>query len=216
MLNLPFLKAVLVFSNALAFHWTAAPLKTAVVGEECWTKGMFEQTLGYQLFFLRIFVWITAVMETALSLRELPVSTGNIGGLPPAMVVGAIMCISGSLLRHSCLKTMGKMLDFKFRAHADRKLIISGPYKYARHPSYTGWFSMIIGVTLAVLAPESSLNGYGAPHMHKAVAGVQAVLTIAMLSIRMHAEEQGLRETFGKEWDKFAEKVPYYLVPGIH
>ncbi|KAJ8522291.1 hypothetical protein ONZ45_g1085 [Pleurotus djamor] len=152
MFILPFLKAAVVISNALAFHWTATPPNPAVVEKERLTKGLFERTLRYQVFFLRVFVWTTAVIEVASSLKKLP-DNRNTRCLTPALVVGAIMCISGSFLRFWCFETLGKLFDFQFHIHADHQLVTVGPYAYVRHPSYTGWFLMVIGVALVVFSP---------------------------------------------------------------
>jgi len=38
---------------------------------------------------------------------------------------------------------------------------------------------------------------------------------IAGLLFRMSKEDVVLKKTFGKEWNRWAENVPYKLVPGI-
>ncbi|KAJ8522290.1 hypothetical protein ONZ45_g1082 [Pleurotus djamor] len=219
MIVLPLLKAFIVMSNALAFHWTATPPNPPVVEKERLTKGVFERTLRYQVFFLRTFVWVTAMMEVA-SLSHKGLTSSRASNMPLVFVVGAMICIFGSLLRLWCFKILGKMFDFQFRIHADHKLVTSGPYQYVRHPSYTGWFFMVIGVTLVVFTPGSCFRECRVSNIGRVIAAtywcIQVVVTIAMLLMRLHDEDNGLRERFGGEWDRFAQRVPYRLVPGVY
>lgn len=33
---------------------------------------------------------------------------------------------------------------------------------------------------------------------------------------RMHAEDGALKKEFGKEWDEYAQRVPYCVLPGVY
>lgn len=55
--------------------------------------------------------------------------------------------------------------------------------------------------------------------MGRAAAGTYVVLTTAILGgliSRMALEDAALRKVFGAEWDAYAERVPYRLVPWIY
>ncbi|KAJ8473416.1 hypothetical protein ONZ45_g16306 [Pleurotus djamor] len=202
------LKAAIVLSTALAFHWTSTPPKPPVEEKERQRKGIFERTARYQVFFLRIFVWGTAAMEVNSSFNKSPSrytfqSTSDISLI---LVIGGMMAVAGSLLRLWCFKTLGKMFDFQIRIHADHQLVTSGPYAYVRHPSYTGWFSMVLGVTMVLFAPGSWLRGSGLPYFAESVAWIywctQTIGIVAMLALRMRAEDEGLKQNFGEEWER--------------
>ena len=50
------------------------------------------------------------------------------------------------------------------------------------------------------------------------MAFLSSVGVFAMLIVtlgRMRHEDQALREEFGKEWEEWAKKVQYFVLPGI-
>ena len=53
----------------------------------------------------------------------------------------------------------------------------------------------------------------------RAAAGTYVVLTTTILGglfSRMALEDAALRKVFGAEWDAYAERVPYKLLPWIY
>ncbi|KAJ8515923.1 hypothetical protein ONZ45_g6713 [Pleurotus djamor] len=216
------IKDAVVVATVLAFHWTATPPNPSVAKEEHQRQGLFERTIRYRVVIDKTLLWGVALMEIGSSFYK--TSTGDqthtISILPPVLVFGALLCILGSLLRVWCFKALGKMFDFQFRIHPDHQLITTGPYSYVRHPSYTGGFAMIIGATMVAFAPGSWMREFGLSYTATTIAGIywciEAVLMITMISRRMHAEDEGLEQNFGNEWDKFAARVPYRLIPSIY
>ncbi|KAI0703262.1 hypothetical protein C8Q76DRAFT_824102 [Earliella scabrosa] len=90
----------------------------------------------------------------------------------------------------------------------DHKLIIEGPYNIVRHPSYTGWYCVIAG-NLLLLYSKGSLfveSGLLGTLVGKAVA---ACMTVYM----GWTEDELLRKEFGTEWEEWARKTPYRLIP---
>jgi len=79
------------------------------------------------------------------------------------------------------------------------RLIRTGPYRFVRHPLYTGFIAAVLGSTLAA--------GTG-----DALAGFVVIL-IAYL-IKLRREEALLTREFGDEYLRFKKEVPA-LVPGI-
>lgn len=75
----------------------------------------------------------------------------------------------------------------------DSKLIITGPFKYARHPMYSGGIMGAFG--LAVFA--GSVLGL-----------VYSLFLAAVLSHISDAEEEDLRDRFGDEYIDYAKRVP--------
>jgi protein-S-isoprenylcysteine O-methyltransferase Ste14 len=73
------------------------------------------------------------------------------------------------------------------------KLIISGSYRFVRHPMYFGGVLGAFGLTLFA----GSLLGI-----------VYSFLLAAVLSHIADAEEEGLREEFGEEYADYSKKVP--------
>jgi protein-S-isoprenylcysteine O-methyltransferase Ste14 len=81
------------------------------------------------------------------------------------------------------------------------KLITTGPYRFTRHPIYTGWLTGIFGSALTA--------GTG-----DALLGV-AIVAIAF-TWKLRREEKLLIQQFGDEYRRFAEDVRWALVPGVY
>lgn len=45
---------------------------------------------------------------------------------------------------------------------------------------------------------------------------VLMVIPAALFGYRMPLEDKALRSEFGQEWDEWAKKVPYRLIPGVY
>ena len=80
------------------------------------------------------------------------------------------------------------------------KLVQSGPYRFVRHPSYTGFLLMALGMAVGY----SSLVGLGAI----------LVLLMPGLAYRIKVEENLLTEQFGAEYRAYAGKSKK-LIPGV-
>jgi protein-S-isoprenylcysteine O-methyltransferase Ste14 len=79
-------------------------------------------------------------------------------------------------------------------------LVQSGPYRFVRHPGYTGFLLMVLGVAIGY----SSLIGLAAV----------PVLLLPGLAYRMRVEEHLLTEQFGNDYRSYIRKSKK-LIPGI-
>jgi protein-S-isoprenylcysteine O-methyltransferase Ste14 len=81
------------------------------------------------------------------------------------------------------------------------KLITTGPYRFVRHPIYTGWLAAILGTALTAGTD----------------AGFIAVALVALaFFIKLHREEKLLTTEFGDEYRRFQQTVPAALVPFVY
>lgn len=77
------------------------------------------------------------------------------------------------------------------------ELIRTGPYRYVRHPIYTGILTGVIGTVICAAT----------------VRAVLGLLIIAVALLRkLRAEERFMRETFPGQYQKYCEEVPA-LIP---
>jgi len=83
---------------------------------------------------------------------------------------------------------------------AGHRLVQSGPYRFVRHPGYTGFLLMTLGVAIGY----SSLIGLAAV----------PVLLLPGLAYRMKVEERLLTEQFGDDYRIYIHKSKK-LIPGI-
>lgn len=76
---------------------------------------------------------------------------------------------AGALLRHACFLALGRHFSFTHTTLAEHSLISSGPYAYARHPSYTGELFVRVGAAALLLragsfaAHSGALTLFGSP-----------------------------------------------------
>jgi protein-S-isoprenylcysteine O-methyltransferase Ste14 len=113
--------------------------------------------------------------------------------------LGTILC--GILVRQYAVRTLGDGLDLEVTVSEDHEIIESGPYRWVRHPSYTGALLSLVGVGvtlgnwLSIAATLlAGLAGYG---------------------YRIRVEERALRKTLDGDYLEYAERTPYRLVPGL-
>jgi len=115
--------------------------------------------------------------------------------------VVAVAVASGSVvLVIAALKTLGKEWSITARVVAGHKLGTSGPYNLVRHPIYTGMFGMLIATGIAISYWQA--------------LAVASLIFVTGTMIRIRSEERLLRETFGDEFDAYAQRVSA-LIPGL-
>jgi protein-S-isoprenylcysteine O-methyltransferase Ste14 len=127
-------------------------------------------------------------------------SSGRPVEIAVAVVTVAIAFGSVSIVM-AAVKTLGKEWSVTARLVEGHKLAIKGPYRFVRHPIYTGMFGMLVATGLAI------------SHWLALVVAV-AIFFIGTV-IRVRIEERLLREEFGPEFEAYARRVPAML-PGVY
>jgi protein-S-isoprenylcysteine O-methyltransferase Ste14 len=78
-------------------------------------------------------------------------------------VVGAVLCVAGCAFAIWARFSLGRSWGMPMTRHAAPELVTSGPYRFVRHPIYTGILFMLVGTSLlhAVAAiPSAAFIGY--------------------------------------------------------
>ncbi|KAF8173889.1 hypothetical protein K438DRAFT_1908967 [Mycena galopus ATCC 62051] len=183
-----------------------------------------------------IFYWGAAIVETALivargrpqSIRsQLLISALTLGGDLPSvrlttpLVLGSGLVVSGALLRLLCYQALGRHFTFETGITRNHRLITTGPYGLIRHPSYTGALLAYIGLLLYYGSRgswfrECAFKGSILGSIFCAGYVFATSLVVAGLLSRIPKEEEGLKREFGVEWDAWAARVPYLLVPCLY
>lgn len=96
----------------------------------------------------------------------------------PLFVAGLILMAAGIFVRQWAIFTLGSFFTGDIRVHAQQTVVDWGPYRWVRHPSYSGLVIFSCGVGLA-LANWMSLLAL-------------AVLSAAALVVRIRIEEDAL------------------------
>lgn len=122
--------------------------------------------------------------------------------LPRAATMGTavVMIWSGIALRIWSVQTLGKHFRTSVRILDDHKLVTHGPYRFLRHPSYTGGLITITGVGLA----------FG-NWISLAAAFFGALLAYG---VRILVEEAALKGAFGEAYQAHAKRT-WAVLPGV-
>ena len=112
--------------------------------------------------------------------------------------VGLVLVVAGIAFSLWAIATLGRHYDLELEIHRDHELVRTGPYRFVRHPVYTGLDLHFAG---ACLATGNLLL----------IAGT-LLLTYPALYLRAKTEERLLRERFGAAYDAYARDVGM-LVP---
>jgi protein-S-isoprenylcysteine O-methyltransferase Ste14 len=102
--------------------------------------------------------------------------------------------LAGAALRDWAIVTLGRFFRREVTIEPGQRLIRRGPYRVARHPSYTG--------LLVVCA------GYGLAFGSWVGAAVGLLLMALGLLPRIRVEERALAGEFGGEYADYARLVP--------
>jgi len=66
--------------------------------------------------------------------------------------VGDAVIISGVVLRQWAIAVLGRYFSGVIGVQQDQKVVESGPYRYVRHPSYSGVLLILVGIAAAMLS----------------------------------------------------------------
>ncbi|KAF8261778.1 hypothetical protein EI94DRAFT_761608 [Lactarius quietus] len=140
--------------------------------------------------------------------------------LPATFVLGCLMTAASGVLRLACYKTLGSLFTFEITLRKDHRLVTSGPYAFVRHPSYSGVVLGVVGTLLVHFGPASwwARAGWFGTLWGQAYALAWCMMEAYVLwSIlcRAPTEDAILRKEFGAEWDAWAARVPYRVIPGV-
>jgi protein-S-isoprenylcysteine O-methyltransferase Ste14 len=111
-----------------------------------------------------------------------------------------VLVASGMALRLWSFATLGRYFTFSVHVSDEQPVIVEGPYRFVRHPSYLG---MLLALTGVAILFESWLSLL-----------VFEVFTVSGLAYRISVEERALSAALGPRWTSYAADTRR-LVPGI-
>lgn len=147
-------------------------------------------------------IWLTGVVSISLAFTAagaFPLADIRMLLTRPAIGLGVF--ILGLALRWYAIIHLGRFFTVNVAITDDHRLIETGPYRWARHPSYTGWLLAIAGLGLC-LANALSL-------------AILLTATFSVISWRISIEEAVLRTAFGDAYTAYARKTRR-LIPYIY
>ena len=139
-------------------------------------------------------LWARQVAVLGLARRVLPASQWRLWA-----AAGAALTLVGMLFMVWARIHLGRNWSGVASIKADHELITGGPYRWVRHPIYSGLALAFIGTAMAV-------------GQWRAVLAV--MLALIAIAHRIIVEERFMREQFGSVYDAYAHRVRA-LVPGL-
>lgn len=124
--------------------------------------------------------------------------------LPDADAVryaGLALFAAGVALRAWAFLYLGRLFSVFLTIQEGHRLVTDNIYAKVRHPSYTGLLVRSLGWAL----------------VFRSLVGLIAWLgLLAFLVRRMKHEERVLKSEFGAEWEEYARRTPWRLLPGVY
>ena len=116
-------------------------------------------------------------------------------------LLGLALFIGGFTLRVWAIRILGRLFTFEIGIRPEHKIIEEGPYRYIRHPSYTGYALLLVGMGLALSSMFGLLGMLGG--------------TLVFFWLRMDQEETMLLKHFGDEYLSYIKRTKR-LIPFIY
>jgi protein-S-isoprenylcysteine O-methyltransferase Ste14 len=136
-------------------------------------------------------VVVCVVGAVAAGIQLASWSGGSVGSAAwPLFVLGLVLMAAGLVIRQWAILTLGRYFTVDVRIHPNQTVVDRGPYRWVRHPSYTGLVLFFVGLGLA-LGNWASLV-------------VLAALPAAGLLARIRAEERALFTSLGDDYRRYA------------
>jgi protein-S-isoprenylcysteine O-methyltransferase len=119
----------------------------------------------------------------------------------PARILGVILFVLGLALRWYAIIYLGRFFTVNVAIASDHRLIDAGPYRYIRHPSYTGALIAFLGLGLCFA------NGLSLV--------VLLVPIFLVFQHRIRIEEAALLQGLGEQYRGYMNRTKR-LIPGIY
>lgn len=147
-------------------------------------------------FLINVITLIIAItLDFVLSIR-------GIALIPPiAYYVGIILIFGGLILRQWAIAVLGRFFTLTVKIQDGHTIVAQGPYRYIRHPSYSGLLITLIGMGLAL----------------QTWAGVALNILVfaAVFGYRIYVEEKALNSALGGRYAEYSKRtkrlIPYVI-----
>ncbi len=183
------------FANLFGIVVLVAVLSDEIVPRLVGAKGLSSATGRDRGSFLLIYGASFAGLLAGLYLRYL-----NVGVAPFwVQVVALALVLAGAALREWAIAVLGRFFSRTVSIEQGHRLITSGPFRWIRHPAYTG---MLITDTSVIL-------GLGT----WAGALLMFLLLLGAVLYRIRIEELALLETFGDQYRTYMRRTALLFPP---
>jgi len=139
-------------------------------------------------------LWVTVLLSVAVAVMSatlLPQAGSRL--LEFLYPLGLALFVTGLALRWWAIVHLGRFFTVDVAIADDHRVVASGPYRFVRHPSYTGVIVAFVGYGIC-LGNRVSLLALAVP------------ITLAFLQ-RIKVEEAALRAALGDAYGNYAQRT---------
>ncbi len=133
-------------------------------------------------------LFLTGILMLPLAAAEAP--DAEIPRHEVALLVGVLLAWPGLVLRWWSFRTLGQYFTLVLKTSPEQSVVDRGPYRFLRHPSYTGLLMTVLGCALMV----GNWVGFLAC----------SALVVAAVVYRIRIEERALVGALGETYLEFA------------
>ena len=106
----------------------------------------------------------------------------------PLLGLGLALMLIGMALRWYSIRVLGRSFTTTVMTRPDQTVVEAGPYRWIRHPSYTGGLITILGILVCLTNP---------------VAFLGLIPPLAGYAYRIHIEEKALARSLGDPYRSY-------------
>ena len=120
--------------------------------------------------------------------------------LDACAIIGMLLLAFGTAFRLWAIRTLDKAFSATVRIKEGQQLVTTGPYRWLRHPSYTGAWSAMIGAALLM-------------HSYLGLVLMGPGMLLVYMR-RIAVEERALEAGFGEQYQNMKQRTQR-LMPGV-
>jgi protein-S-isoprenylcysteine O-methyltransferase Ste14 len=164
---------------------------TWVIGALSTKRTVYRETRAQRL---RYWVWLVIACFLLLYGRRLPypLNLRIVPAMAPPACAAAVLCIIGLAFAFWARVTLGRNWSGVVTLKEGHELVERGPYRFVRHPIYTGILTMFFATALAL----GHVVGFAA-----------TLLTFASFWIKLCDEEQLMLQQFPHRYAAYRRRV---------
>jgi protein-S-isoprenylcysteine O-methyltransferase Ste14 len=177
----------MAYANLYGFVVLAALLSDEVIPRLMGGKGFSLELRRDRGSFIIIYLCSLVGLGAGLAFRSL-----NIGVAPSwVQVLALVFLVIGAVIREWSIILLGRFFSRTVKIEQGHRLITSGPFRWIRHPAYTGMLIMDTSIVLGLGTWAGAL--------------VMFILMLLAALYRIRVEEKVLLEALGDEYRAYMQ-----------
>ena len=114
------------------------------------TSGAVDSDAGSK-WMLIVSIWLGVALGFGLAVLAPNVAFSS--NRRPLLYLGLGLMLAGLALRWYSIRVLGRWFTYSVATRADQRVVEVGPYRWIRHPSYTGALLTVLGVLVCLTNP---------------------------------------------------------------